>query len=872
MHEAKTNEQESWEKGSKYDHVVQALKLKREKEVWVQENVDKLGRNLKKRTESDEWLRTEINQYEQRMAVREEHKQQQTKYYEGLKREIEQARVTLRNKHTEAGKYEEQKANHEKQIESRKGMIKDTARRHHIRGYDTDLNDMQIEDYMGRISKLLKDQNASVERVRRETERETEKVQEVLSKLGERKSALNEGRNSARLQSASNDKKMISYQSGLTSIEIDEGGKALMEANIEDLESRLQKSKKDFKAGSWDSKIQEDSAKLRCWEDDIGKLNRELVQGTKQAGDLARLDHLKKELKDRQRGLDTMIGAHGDRLQKILGSSLQPSSLESEFQKVLDMRTLELKESESQRDGVSRELEQVEYKLSSSRAELKKGEEELKACVQHVKESTQGEPEDYIKDVEGMQRDRDVVKADADNSTFLKDWYKESLKIADHKGLCRLCTRPFRGDQERLAFNTRIEKLIDRDQAGLVKDLKEIEEDLQRAKDAGHSFESWLRLTSKELPRLQTEVKKLDETRETLLRQMEEHDKKVNDREGAKRDAETLSKPVVNILKYSHEISSFQQQSQELAAKQQDAGLSRTMDDIQQQLEMVGAKSRDLRANITKLTSEKERARSQMNTLELDLSKAKNNLTTADYQLEKKANIFRQIEDLKKLNQEHRDTVSRLDAEIKELTPKIAEEVAKLDDIKERGSTKEKGLQEEASKLADSVHKLNLADQTIQAYIDGGGSARLARCQREIDSAQQEIGEKEGEQKQIVIEINKINEELRNHDETKRTINDNIFFRRSQCELEAVKADIANLSAQNAEADLEHHQKQEAYWHQQYKILSTAEISKMSTMKAKDDQLLSLLVDWDTDYKNAAKEYKEAHIKVEVGSSVALSL
>ena len=852
--------------------MVESLKYNQKTKDLLRENLGRLGRNLKKRSESDEWLQTELDQYEQRMAVHEEQKQMQTKNYESLKRGIEQARTELRNKHTEAGKYEEQKANHEKQIECRKAMIKDTARRHSIRGYDNDVNDLQIREYMERISKLLKDQNAAVERVRRETEREMQKVQEVLSKLGERKSALSEGKHSARQQSASNDKRMISYQSELDSIDIDEGGKALMEANIEDLDSRLQKAKRDFKTGSWDSKIQNGNSELRSLDTETEQLNQDLVQGTKQAGDLARLDHIKKELKDRQRGLDTMVGAHSERLEQILGSSWKPSTLESDFQKVVDLRIRELKDAERQREGISRELEQVEFKLSSSLAELKEGEKELKACVQHIKESTQGEPEDYIKDLEGMQKDRDVVKADADNSAFLKDWYKESLKIAENKKTCRLCTRPFRGDEERLAFTSRIEKLIDRDQVGLLKELKDIEEDLQRAKDAGHSFESWARLTNKELPRLQVEVKKLNEVRGTLLCQMEDHDKKVNDREEAKRDAETLSKPVTNILKYNHEIASFEQQSQGLAAKQHDAGLTRTLEDIQEQLQIAGAKSRDLRSIVTKVTSDRERARSQINTLELDLSNAKNNLTTANYQLEKKANILKQIEELRKSNQEHRDTVSRLDAQIQELAPKIAEEEAKLDDLKERGSNKEKGLQREASNLADAVHKLNLADQAVQAYIDGGGSAKLARCHREIDRVQQDIAGKEGEQKQIVVEINKLGEELRNQEDTKRTIDDNLQYRKSERELEAVKAEIANLSAQNAEADLDHHKKQAAYWDQQRKMFSTAETSNMSTMKEKDNQLLQLLEDWKTDYKDAAMKYKEAHILVEVCFVVPLTL
>lgn len=844
--------------------MVDSLKFNKDKHDWLQESLEKSSRDLQKRTESDKWLQTELDQYEQRMIVHEEHKQKETKRYENLRRAIELVREKLRTKHVEAGKYEEQKANHDQQIEQQKSMIRDTARHHNIRGYETELDEMQISEYMESISKLYKDQTSNIERVRRETEREMKELQDILTHLGERKSALQEGKNSARQQSTSNERKIVLCQSEFNRIDIDEGAKTLLEANIEDLTSRLQKSKDNYRNGAWDTKAQESNYSLRSLEDDGEKLNRELIHGTKQAGDLARLDYLKKELVDRQRGLDTMTGAHGGRFGKMLGHNWQPASLEIDFQKVIDRVAGELKEAERRRDSVSRDLEQIEFQMRSTRRDLKKGEQELQKCAQHIRESMQGEPEEYTETMEGLQRDRDIVKADVENMSTMRKWYSDCLETANENQKCRLCVRPFRGDQERVQFVARIEKLMSRGAADVLEELKDIEVDLQRAKDAGHSHETWSRLSTTELPRLNSEVKKLEGNRETLLREIEGHDKRVNDREETTRDVQTLSKPIANILKYSHDIASFKEQTEELAGKQDDAGLSRTLEDIQEQLEAVRAKSRDLRGNVTKLAVEKERARSQTSTLELDLSKATNNLTTANYQLEKKANISREIDDLQKVNQEHRDTTGRLDKQIQELAPRIAEEETKLDDIKQRGSIKEKELQQGASRLADTTNKFRLAEQNIQAYIDGGGSAKLAKCHREIEGAQQEIGETEAEQKQLVLEINKISDELRNHQETKRIIAANITYRQSQQELGTVKTEIAKLSAQNAEADLAHHTTQSEYWHQQHKLASTAETSKMSTMKAKDDVLMGLLKDWDTDHREAAHKYKESHIKVEV--------
>ena len=230
--------------------------MNREKEDWLQKNLEDLGQGLTKSPETDDWLETELSQYEQRMGIHEERKQNQTTRYEALRRTIEKVRERLRSKHIEAGKFEEQKANYEQQIEKRAALIRETARYHNIRGYENHLDDPQIAEYLEKISKLHRDQVNAVEQVRRETEREMQKVQDVLTKLGERKWGLQESKNFTREKSTSNDRKMNSLQSELNDIKIDEGGRAVIEANIDDIQHRLARSKEELREACRDRKLQ----------------------------------------------------------------------------------------------------------------------------------------------------------------------------------------------------------------------------------------------------------------------------------------------------------------------------------------------------------------------------------------------------------------------------------------------------------------------------------------------------------------------------------------------------------------------------------------------------------------------------------------
>lgn len=839
--------------------------MNREKEEWLQKNLEELSQGLTESPETDEWLQTELSQYEQRMVLHEERKQTQTTRYEALRRTIEKVRERLRNKHIEAGKYEEQKANYEQQIERRALLIRETARHHNIRGYENHLEDSQIAEYLEKITKLHRDQVAAVERVRRETEREMQKTQDVLSKLGERKWGLQESKNFTKEQSASNDRKIGSFQSELSRIEIDEAGRAIIEANIDDLQNRLVRSKAEFKNASWDSKLQESNSQLRLMEDESERLNQELIQATMQAGDLAKLDHLNHELKNAQRNFDTMVGAHNERLRSIVGPNWDPSNLETDFQQVVDHSSKEVKDAERERDNVSRTLERADYQLKTIKANLKRSEDDINASAQIIKNTTQGEPHDYLEDLEELQTNRDTLKADLDSYVNLRKFYSDSIRYVDKHQKCKLCMRQFQANQERQKFIDDMERKIAKNAIDdLQKQLTDTEAELAAAKEARPNYDTWVRLSQSDVPRLKIELKECESNRVKLVDEAEKNDRIVSELTEAKREAETLSRPVANIVKYNHDIKSLTEQIQELVAKQNDTGMSRTLEEIQEELKAIGVKSRITRESSSKILTDRERGRSQYTSLELELSKAKNSLTDANHQLEKKAHTLKQIADLKKSNQDHQVTLKQLDEQLHGMAPLIAEEQTKLEDIKQRGTTKEKELQQEATKLLDSVHRLKLADQNIQTYIKEGGPAKLASCQFDIENAQQEIGLTENEQKQIAVEINKISEQLRNHQETKRTLLENIKYRRSVKELETVKAEIATLSAQNAEADLEHYKKQATYWQQQHRLHSTAETSKMGTMKAKDDQLMQLLNDWNTDYKDAGLKYKESHIKVEV--------
>lgn len=855
---------EAWNETQKYEGVINALELKGEKQQWLEDHIRKLKDGLQERHESDDWLRSEVEQYEGRLAVHEQHREKKTTEYNNLQRVIEQGREKVRRKDVEAGRYQEQKNNHEQQIERRKNVTKETARRHQIRGYETEIDDSKINDFVERITKMSKDQNAAVEKARKEIEGDRKKIQDALKNLGERRSALNEGKNSAKSQIASNDRKISSIQSELSKFEIDEGAKAIFEDKIGDIKASLSRAREEAKAGSWDKKIQEGNVQVRTGEGESEQLNKEMIQGTEHAYELGRVKQIKIDIADRQRNLEKMKDVHNEKLRDLLGHEWQPSRVELDFRKAMDRKEGEVKNAERQREKHDRELEQVNFKLDSSRKELRNGQTE---CDEYVKllGGIVVNPEDYPTELATCQYNRDTAKADAGNSQYLTEFFENAVKMADTKHKCRLCTRSFASDETEAFIDSMKTKIKKHEGKDYERVLEKAEKELRTAKDVGPSYDSWVRLSRNDLPKLEGEIKSLTSDRDQILQDLEHHDGILADRKGSTTDVESLSKTISSIGKYWQEMSSFSTTLKELETKQRLAGTTRSTDVIQDELEAINGKMRNLRKTIEKLTSDRERSRSHISALELELSEAKSQLGNATHQLDKKANSTKQAQDLKVANQAQREILRQSDEQLRDIEPQIADEESRLEDVKQHGDSRERDLHQKASQLSDSVNRLQNAGEAIRAYMDDGGPAKLAKCHRDIEVLQQEIQQSVDEQKDIASTINKIGKELSNHTETKRIIINNIDYRNDLRALETIKAEIANLSAQNAVADQARWAKTATKWDNKHTLLTTERASVNATAAEKDKTLQKNVADWNTDYKNAKMEFKKAHIEVEVG-------
>lgn len=867
LREAERKSEEFYAKMGQAELVVGQLNGKRIARDTKKENIESIRENLSELEGSDDDLKKSLKEHEDRLGAYNADLQSQKDAYNRIRSEIQQIETQLSSKERELGSHEAQKESFDRQLENRKKLVRETARSHEIRGYDIDIEEAQVKAFMQHISKMARDKQAEFEQARSELQDDLQRQQKRLTKINEDKSAQKQTKESARQAIASYDRKINDLQARQNSMDVDEGGKVVLESQLRDAQQKLNEAKSEMDGSTWDADIEGTEVELRGLEDRKDKLETELFEATQRAGDSAQLDFVQKELSERQQSLETMTKAHGEAIGKVVGQNWTPASLEKDFQRTVETSLSQLNEAERQRNGTAQQLDYQSAKIKEVEKELQSAQSELEAAEKAVTKALGGgRPQDYHERMQALERDRDDLKMEVEAFDKVREYLNMCLDVANKHNSCNTCMREFKKDSQRETMRDRVNKHLDTfcpKEAPSKNDLTGVEQQLDAAKAVSSDFDTWERMKNKIIPEKQRALAGLSSERERLTTELEDRDAAVRDKKSAKADNDSYSRTVQNITKYHSEIVKFQAQIGELTEKQKSAGLSRGLETIQAEKRKVDEQTKAASARKTNASSSREKVRTRISGLELQISNTKGKLSAAEWQLKEKKDLHSQEEEYKNLNKEQREKIQAADATLQTLASEFDTEKAKYDEISRRGEEKDRRLQESASELNGSVNKLRLVDQEIQAYHDRGGDEPLKRCRREVDNIKSELAQKKDDLNHIAREINELDAKISKYDDFKRQIIDNQRFRRDIALLRGIEDEIVKLEATNAEADKERFEEDARHWQMRRREAAQQEASLAGQIKSIDDQLVQAQKDWDTDYKDTAKKYREAHVMVE---------
>lgn len=870
MQDTQDKIREKHEQANSFLQIVQNLSNKREQLEYRQDAVDELKQTFDELHDDDASLERSLNQYEQSMERYREEADQNKTQYNDLQQELTDSRKNLSLKLSEQGKHESDKDKYDRQLNARMEMIQEVAALHGFRGYDNELTDQHVKSFNEKLQKLLSDKKRDLERLQKDNAGELDKATGVITELEGRKAARTQDRVSAKQRIGAIEKRTSVLQNDSANIEVDEGAKAILDNQLEDIGSRFERVQAEMEKANWDKTLSEENDKLWQLESENERLGRELVECTRLASDRAQLDFRKKEVADRKRKLETLSETWKPKLTSAVGGEWEPENLESKFQSVLATQNNALQQARKALDQAKQKQQKVEYKLKNVKEsqerktrDADKFKQDVLAVLREIRDGAT--IDDYTEEVESLTQQVEDLRNELSLFDALVDYYSKCKRMLESKKRCLLCERHF--DDGQSASLDRLSKKIEKnlDPKGKVdvdKDLKESMASLESLRAIRSTFESYERLSS-ELPALREEIKAIDSEFDAMERQLEEHESVVASEEDKLRDLEDLSKTVSNISQLVKDIRDSEAQVERIMSQQMSGGETRSADEIHELQSSVGEQMRSLKNRISKLTGDRQRMKDQVSSLELERSELRNKISHAVGQLDKKKDIQTQIQSLKEDLGHQREIIQRADEELEQVEPSIVEARSARDETLRKSRSKEQAIVDERDAIANSVSEIKMLDNDIQDYIDRGGPSNLASNQRAIAVLEKSIANTEKDITDLTVRTNKLKQDIDSGDRKKKNISDNLNYRKHLRQLEVLRKDISDLEDRNAHEDYERLQGEARSLENHSNRLFAERGSVMGTMKTKDEELGRLLQEWEMDYKDAKQKYRESHIRVE---------
>jgi DNA repair protein RAD50 len=355
----------------------------------------------------------------------------------------------------------------------------------------------------------------------------------------------------------------------------------------------------------------------------------------------------------------------------------------------------------------------------------------------------------------------------------------------------------------------------------------------------------------------------MESKKRVLVQRLEQCDNVVNEEESAKRDVEVLSPTVNNIAKYCTEISNHETDIARLSSQQKLSGSSLSADEIQEQSASCDERIRAVKKTHTRFVNGRDQAKAEINKLEIESGTASNKVDMAKVEFENKQRLTKEIDELREQTNHQREVIREADEALTSLGPQIAKAKALHEDAQRRGQAKAKNVQAEKTKLGETVHKFKLIQESIDSYLENGGPAKLAACRRAIKTLEQEAKQIQADTDLLTTAANSLKKMIDDSEHNKRTFQENIRYRKHLRELEGVKNDIAELEDRNVTDDYEQLVREAAAADRNWQALQSEKGPLVGKITAKDSQLQDSLDEYEREYKDAAEQYKEMHIKVE---------
>lgn len=518
--------------------------------------------------------------------------------------------------------------------------------------------------------------------------------------------------------------------------------------------------------------------------------------------DRTKLSMKKNDLENRKRQHRKIINENRERVRGVLKGRFPPEKdLRGEISQVLSAVTMEFDDLSTKSREAENEVNMLQTRIQEINNNIYKHRKDMDSKRRYIESKLQALDQqsftvDYYPTVlDSAKEKRDVEKRKYNFADGMRQMFDPFERVARANHICPCCERPFSLQEEdefvkkqRMNAASSAEKL-----KVLAAESSTADSFFQQLDRLRMVYEEYVNIGKERIPNAEREL-------DDLTQEMEQKSQALDDvlavsaQVKAEKDSiQALMEPIENADRLFQDIQREQKLVDELAHKLEQGHGSRSMQDIESELDNLLETKDNLHREVMKLRSE------QMD-LQDDLSTVKTRWHNVREEKIKAANLLSDVkraeEELERLTEEK----NRVDLDEKLLAESLrplSKEKDKLlgyhNDLKVKLNREYDEQAERKREYEQEVEALNMINSKIKEYNDSKKGEKLQEIQEKQHLLESQLQSCKTRKKEILAELNKSKDLRANQDQVRRNIEDNLSYRKTKAEVEELTRELESL-------------------------------------------------------------------------------
>ncbi|KAK5841115.1 DNA repair RAD50 -like protein [Gossypium arboreum] len=579
-------------------------------------------------------------------------------------------------------------------------------------------------------------------------------------------------------------------------------------SSLDDREKNLQveidRKSKQLDERNHDKIVEQKQLEVFAIDQKIKVLSHERDLAAGEATERMELSISTRELENKKKQHKKIIEEYKDRIRVVLKGRVPPDKdLKREVtralsgvQKEYDELSTKSSEAEKEVNILQMKIDEINSNLSKHKKEMDSRKKFLEARLNSL-EKQSFTIDSYPQVLETAKEKKDVHKSKYNIADGMRQMFDPFERVARAHHICPCCERPFSAEEEdEFVKKQRVKAASSAEHMKvLAVESSNAESYFQQLDKLRMVYEEYIKTVKEAIPLAE---KKLLELNEELDQKSQAHDDVLGVLAQIKMDKdsiESLVGPVETADRIFQEIQGLQAKVEGLEYKFdiRGQGGARTVEDIQSELN-------DLQSKRDVLLKEVDDLRTEQRYMEKDLQSVK---TRWHDIREKKVEVANTLRDFKKAEEEleHLSEEKRqLDLEEKHLAESLRSLFKEKESLLEDYDCLKVKLAEEYEqqrKLRSSYQReaevLYEVNSKIKAYYDLKKGEKLKELREQQSVMESQLLNFDARKQEILAELNKSKDLMRNQDQLRRNIEDNLNYRKTKAEVDVLSREIESL-------------------------------------------------------------------------------